>query len=549
MKTLRVIIAMGISLGLVVSLSACSGISHKNQTETAAETTQEMMQSTEQGTEQQTVETAEQGTDLETGQTAEQETGQQSVQEWSSNLLQVATGHVNIPLEYLGIYREIQYPQVSLLGVSKDRYPQLQEKLNELNKCTNALGDALYIRRGDDSILSLLIKNYDYTVAAHPHCIYSCYNFNSRTGELLELSQVLAEPEKLGQNLVEELETKNPDYASCLYDELDLSNYVDEHMDGLTWVMDYSGLTIIFNPYAIGEIGTYSYTATVVTLPFQKYKNLVKEEYTSLSDHYAVELLDSDLSYFVDLNGDGETEALQYGLSYGGESNSIRDLRQLSFGINDNYYVDEFGCNTVTSYLMVNNGGYYIYSELIDGNDITQTLVYQIDTDAVTKFQKVGKMDSNFEYICLKTTANDSVAPDNYAIYGPCVADPDCFNMTSRINVLYGPLDGIKTYSVGENGLPVSEEAFYSLGNSIEFTLKKDFTFTEVNPETFEETGEAQLKKGTSLSYCYTDNNTIAYLKSQDGIMYKLVLDSDKAPQTVNGTEVEMLFDGVYFAG
>lgn len=541
MKTLRVIIAMGISLGLVVSLSACSGISHKNQAETAAGTTQEMMQSTEQGTEQQAGQTTEQGTD--------QETGQQSVQEWSSNLLQVATGHVNVSLGEPGLYREIQYPQVSLLGVSKDRYPQLQETLNELNKCTNALGDALYIRRGDDAILSLLIENHDYTVAAHPYCIYYCYNIQSKTGESLNLSQVLAEPEKLGQNLVEELETKNPDYASCLYDELDLSNYVDEYMDELTWVMDYSGLTIIFNPYEIGEIGTYSYTATVVTLPFQKYKNLVKEEYTSLSDHYAVELLDSDLSYFVDLNGDGETEALQYGLSYGGESNSIKDLRQLSFGINDNYYVDGSGCNKVTSYLMVNNGGYYIYSELIDGNDCTQTFVYQIDADAVTKFQNVGRMDSGFEYICLKTTVNDSVEPDNYAVYGPCVADPDCFNMTSRIGVLSHPCDGIKTYSVGENGLPVSEEAFYSLGGSIEFTLKKDFTFTEVNPETFEETGEAQLKKGTSLSYCYTDNNTIAYLKSQDGIMYKLVLDSDKAPQTVNGTEIEMLFDGVHFAG
>ncbi len=133
-------------------------------------------------------------------------------------------------------------------------------------------------------------------------------------------------------------------------------------------------------------------------------------------------------------------------------------------------------------------------------------------------------------------------------------SDPDHIRMEHWFDLLSSYM-GYKTYHIGAGGVPVSDEELYIADHRYyEFTIRtrKEVTALKLDDPEDTEGEQATIMRGTELVIYRTDGEKIVDLKDKNGTIYRVSVEY--APdsvwaQSINGENIEDLFDGLEFGG
>ena len=205
------------------------------------------------------------------------------------------------------------------------------------------------VRRADSVAVSI-VEDYN----SENDRAFNCLNYDTESGKLLALSDVVADSTKLPAIVEKEVtsrifqgdsdvETAIPDYFKNTSEE------------DITWVLEYNGITFYFEPGAVAPTNFGIQTATVT---FAEYPDLFKEKYTAVPDAYVVSLPLSS-PFFTDLTGDKRAEELTVSGNYDPDGRYYYTL-----GINSensNYEVDWFSYDLNPYYVKTADGDSFLY--------------------------------------------------------------------------------------------------------------------------------------------------------------------------------------------
>ena len=131
------------------------------------------------------------------------------------------------------------------------------------------------------------------------------------------------------------------------------------------------------------------------------------------------------------------------------------------------------------------------------------------------------------------------------------LTDPESFRVSSRSYVL-STLFVTRPARVGDDGMPEPKQERWEIGHDFTLTLKKATTFDCVDDEGRITGKTCDVGKGDKLVIRYTDMEKYCDAETEDGMMVRIYQESEEDqgwPYSVNGIELEELFDGVIFAG
>ncbi len=370
--------------------------------------------------------------------------------------------------------------------------------------------------RADDTVVSLLEYNYSYLGGVHPNYFYQSKNFDTATGSFLSINDVLnsGQEEQLAQLIEDDL------YARYEQDVFfgDVSDAVEEMfgMTGVTFTLGYDALTIYISPY---EIAPYAYGGMVVELPYEDYPELVKEEYTtSVPEDYLVKVYTENRIRLRD------GRVIEWTPNW--NNISIETITFTEDGKEQNLDIYAFSVSMYVAYM---GDKTYLY----------------IDCERENAAHFLKCIDISGEKY---TEANDEITGGFYA----APYNPDCVQFSTYCTMM--SISRIWQYRlVTPDGQVVPHDGvYYFVNNSLDnrLTLTRDITveyreeFMEGYPE------ELELSAGNDLSFYATDDATyVDFLLEGRGGYVRIYLDDPEAwPQTVDGVEIEELFDGIFFA-
>ncbi len=160
---------------------------------------------------------------------------------------------------------------------AEDHYLSLEEDSKQYfwgysSTCTAGL------TRSDTSVVSLRIFSSDYSGGAHGMYAYYGETFDVKTGDLLELDDILADADDFYPNAAKYITNELANtYGDGLFAEYEQS--VSETLSPgqvHCWYLTGNGIVIVFNPY---EVGPYAMGAAEITLPYTEFGSYLKEEY------------------------------------------------------------------------------------------------------------------------------------------------------------------------------------------------------------------------------------------------------------------------------
>lgn len=304
----------------------------------------------------------------------------------------------------------------------------LSEEAEDFNTQVSLLD--LQVRRADSVVLSFLADSYaDYGFIEDFRGLWGS-NYDVQTGEVLTLSDVILDMEPIPSIVLKELNSHL--WAGDFYSEDVVEEYFrNVTSDGISWTLDYDGVTFYFTAGDLAEPGNGSMTAKV---SFAEYPELFNKKYMDVPESYMVRM-PLDLSYYADLDGNGDLETLQCSGYYDKAGRFYTD-----FGIYtdlDGYYHYEevFAYGFQPYYVKMADDNQYIYlfcEESEYENRQMRLIVYDVKNGKLTK---VGESNVAPAYIAADTFLLP-LDPENMIL--------DNFDSNEE--------DGV--YRVGNTGLP-----------------------------------------------------------------------------------------------
>jgi len=370
--------------------------------------------------------------------------------------------------------------------------------------------------RADDAVVSLLDFDYTYLGGVHPNYVYMSNNFDPATGDKLSISDVLQDGQET--HLAELIEA---DLLSRFEEDVffsDISDAVEEVMGmaGLNFTLGYDSLTVYFSPY---ELAPYAYGGMVIDLPYADYPELVKDEYreTTVEDYITkvrsedtIRLRDGRMIFYT-RNWDGY--------------NSIESITFTEDGKEQQFDVYAFATVMYVAYI-----GDKTYLYLDDERDNAAHFLQCIDI-------------SGAKY----AEAEDEITGGFYST----PYNPDCVQLCTY-SVMMSTSQVWQYRLVTPDGQIVPfDGTYYFIATDLDrkLTLKQDLT-VEYREEFMGESEEIDLAAGNELYFYATDNETyVDFLLEGRGGYVRLYVNPEEWPQTIDGTDIEELFDGILFAG
>lgn len=383
-----------------------------------------------------------------------------------------------------------------------------------------------YIRRADDNLLSILYRKTVKDETGSRHITYSGENFDPQTGEQLMLSDVLEDPSALPAQIFSELEKR---YGELPIDEdIDLLGLISKPTDKLVWTLGSTGLGIRVAALALGiegEAGEDGYYR--VFLPLNEYTELIKDQYLPMHESYTA-------AFACGMELDQLFGGKRGTLAVNVDANEYGDVERMEIVFNDSRYTEDvediFGVEPL--YVRANDKD-YLYLKLTGINYYCFLAVYELDG---ANIRRIGEFHSSWKRIALE----DRDLPAEQQMI-----DPSSFELTLRTSLL-SSADGHKRCYIGSDGMPHSDEAFYTIDGEVELTLLAplELHFAAENGDV--EVGTVALETGTALRLIRTDDESFADLQLKDGRIVRAYVSEDR---TVEGTDIFELFDGIVFSG
>lgn len=253
------------------------------------------------------------------------------------------------------------------------------------------------VRRADSVVLSYVTDSYaDYGFIEDFRAMWG-RNYDVQTGEELLLSDVILDMEEVPGIVCKELNSHL--WAGDFYSETVVEDYFkNTSEDGISWSLDYNGVTFYFGYDDFSEMAIGGKTATI---SFAEYPELFNEKYTNVPEAYMVRL-PLDYSFFTDLNGDGTLEELNC-TGFFNETDRFYTQFGIYTNLNGSYqYEDLFAYDYQPYYVKTDDGNHYIYlfcEENEIGNHVQgqmMLVVYNVNDGVLTR---VGDMNIAPAYI------------------------------------------------------------------------------------------------------------------------------------------------------
>ena len=148
----------------------------------------------------------------------------------------------------------------------------------------------VFIRRADTLAVSLLEYHRNYEGGVHGISGVSGQNFDSKTGQVLSLSDVCLDLHELAEVIKEQLLREYPNASFAKSGGASMSEAVDYLMGvgNIAWTLDPTGVSFYFNPYLIGSYSEGIFTTTVL---FDEHPELFVEKYCRAPKEYCMEIL------------------------------------------------------------------------------------------------------------------------------------------------------------------------------------------------------------------------------------------------------------------
>lgn len=375
------------------------------------------------------------------------------------------------------------------------------------------------VARADSTVTSFLTQQYVDYAGAHPGTVFTTKNFDSATGDALDIYAVVESdqidglPELIADSLIEKY-GEEP-----FYDADNLAGTIDDTLgmnSDLVFTVDYFGITFYFSPY---ELAPYAFGAQTVTFRYEDYPDLVKDVYQQTSENFIYPLD----PYNTNTLPDGRELELQI-VTFGEE------------------YEEGYA---IEASLDGNHRSYEIY----DAFDMAPWLVHCDDRD----------------YMYLKwSTYNDYGLISVCDLNGDIVGEPEEFpgsfmgSPTNPENIkIYNRGDLLSTvgiyryYSVGKDGMPEPKTDYFMVSSDLSITLKRDMTFEcRDDFDAPESAAEEKVKKGTKLTF-YAENDDEGWVDFTlpDGRFVRVYVDCSDYPRTVDGIDMDDVFADLFWAG
>lgn len=389
------------------------------------------------------------------------------------------------------------------------------------------------IMRSDERVVSLLYYNDMYMGGAHGMYGWGGENYDPVSGEKITISDVVLDIDRFNEILKEKL----LEYDAYLEEstiDTNLEAYKNRLSNGegdYNWSIDYSGITVYFNPY---EMGSYAQGAQNIRIRFDEHNDLFNEYYAVRPGSYMTGG-DPLQGVYTDIDSDGVEEDIYVVVSYADDLYTMN----LTIGVGDEvYYVDMPGYG-VQSYIahMADDKEYLVLSS--DGmSGSYSTMVLSFDGGDMTI---TDTSESGIKYIELGT---DEYGAD-YAKIAPY--DPYYFMLGTRIDIL-GTYEGRNWYYIDENGCLESYYDVYSTYMPHTLVASGKFVAYEVVDSecTYE---EFTVEVGTEMEIVGSDAETFVDV-AINGDIYRIFVEiDDNFEQTIDGVSIYDLFEVVYFAG
>lgn len=453
--------------------------------------------------------------------------------------------------EYSTMLATISYPAIKLGEEDSETYPELaagmaayNQKLQEESESTFSemkeeaqsayaegmdlaafeLNEEIVVRRADSNAVSLLISGYYYGGGAHGSSYYECVNIDSQTGAELGLSDVVTDVSLLPDLLMEQMEK----YEDTSQFYTDLTEYFNTYPDTITWTLDYHGITFYFDPY---ELAPYAYGPVYATISFAEHPEVFAEKYQEVPESYTIELITYDPFYY-DSDNDGTLDQLRI-------SNIWTEymFEQHSITINGMEYTEDiYGYEMSPMLVHAADGTNYLYIQNTADSDDNSLVIYRLQNNAVEL------VDVLYMGWCTQYVEAENI------MWKHVMTDTRSFELDTPTDML-STISGCKQYYMDETGIPMSEDPYYTFKTDRYLTLIQELVVSVVDEATNTVTGEMILPAGTQVLYYHTDDLTFADLKLDDGTVVRVEMEGDGWPKTIQGMNIEDLFEGMMFAG
>lgn len=408
---------------------------------------------------------------------------------------------------------------------ARNDYPDMIDYFREYESSESAM-----IRRADSSVLSVLYSGFQFEGGIHGYSYYWGENYDTETGTLLGLTDVVNDINEFSKYVEEQLYTHWE--KEVFYEDLDLEQYVKENLDMIPWTLDYHGVTVYFNPF---DIAPYATGIQDVTVAFDVNPGLFNEKYLNVPAFYGIQL-DMNIPFYYDVDGDGELdEILVYGIpnEYGYVVHNVHVDQECFVELDE----DDIYAYAIFSphMLHMEDGRNYLMIENQTDNDYRTNTIYELTSGIPVK---TGTILSG-----IHTTVDN----ENDLFFKDALTNPYSFRMDSRTWCV-GTYDGYMTYYLDSDGFPLSYEDYYTFEIMPEFKVQKNFKLNLVNE--YGEIGEAvTVKAGETVKYYRTDSSMFADFILPDGRIGRADLEWFEGLCSIDGNTAEELFDGIVFAG
>ncbi len=413
---------------------------------------------------------------------------------------------------------------------SREAYAEFAENALKLRRDepsqplrTAAFSDEVFIKRTDEKLLSILLVQ-SKSVNGVEELTYSSANFDPETGALLMLSDALKETQNLQAIIYDELVKA---YGGFPFDdELELAGEFSRPSEKLIWSVEPKGLGIMLNGAAFEAENKYY----EIFIPFEDHPELLAEKYRPANENYALTI---PCGRAVHTMAEGKRASVEVDFAEG-EADEPAVLRIVYGGAE--YSEELSGVYDAEASLAHIGGRELLYLDMLSDNDNRFLLVFSLEDGGIIP---LGTFPGSWSY------AYSANAAGSFSKLIMPMADPASFSLYTTTELL-GTVDASKTYSIGENGMPETEDTYFNvIRPDVEFTLKTPLELPLVSETGEAEEGTAMLEAGSTLVYFRTDGEKTADLALEDGRFVRITVEN----HLINGASVDEVLDGVVYSG
>jgi len=454
-----------------------------------------------------------------------------------------------------GLICRAEFPTLTLDSAHAAAFPELSAAIDALNADFAVEGNAAYERllriaesdielntetsfpytrtfrlsmpRADDRAVSVLCSMTEYSGGPQSAESFFAYNFDSKTGRALSIENVVGDTARLPELLEAALTAEYP--KAEFYSLPDsLQQYIAGEKAAYTWTMDYQGLSFYFAPY---ELAPYEEGSFTVSLRFDDHPEFFSLYYTPSPYSFSIPLIGGEcLNYDMDGNGRADEISVKGIYDKSGEF-----ISTLSISVNGkistaNVNILDFEAYVVytgpgKNFLVINafNKGYgYISAYRLEKSGASLTgMLYD------TSLQAAGYSGKYFGK--------------------PVLTCPSFFPLGTRIELL-STMTGLKTYRIGESGLPETADDFYDLSAPSSLVAISEFSTATLDQGTgMGNFSTVKIVPGTALYFWRSDGAGLVDMYTDKGDLCRFYVSGKKPAQNVNGMPADGCFEGMVY--